>query len=132
MRTLLFIIVLFGILLGLQKLQALRMTRKKGKPVTGLSGAYGEAVATGKPTLFYFYSPGCGACRSMTPIVSEYTGEGSRCFKVDVSRDMATAQAFGVMGTPSTVVVENGIVRDFFVGPRPEAVLTPLLEEARG
>lgn len=131
MRTFLFILLLFGVLLGLQKLQVLRMTRKKGNPAPGLSGAYGEAVATGKPTLFYFYSPGCGACRSMTPLVSEYVGEGSRCFKVDVSRDMATAQAFGVMGTPSTVVVEKGMIRDFIVGPRPEAALTPLLEEAR-
>jgi thioredoxin 1 len=131
MSTLLFIVALFGILLGLQKLQTLRMTRKKGKPAPRLSGVYGEALDSGKPTLFYFYSPGCGACRSMTPIVSEYVEEGSRCFKVDVSRDMATAQAFGVMGTPSTVVVENGVIRDFFVGPRPEAALTPLLEEAR-
>ena len=67
----------------------------------------------------------------MTPVVSRYTKNNPRCFKVDVSKDMDTARAFGVMGTPSTVLVENGLIRDFLVGPKPESDLTALLELTR-
>ena len=115
--------------LGFQYLSILRMKMKKGKPAPSLSGSYGKAVKSGETTLFYFYSPSCGACRSMTPVVERYAGRNDRCFKVDVSQDMETARSFGVMGTPSTVVVENGTIRDFIVGPRPEKELTALLEQ---
>ncbi len=123
-----FFLVLF---FGFQYLTILRMKRKRGKPAPELSGDYGNAVNTGKTALFYFYSPRCGACRSMTPVVERFTNNTSRSFKVDVSHDMDTARHFGVMATPSTVVVEKGIIRDFLVGPRPEAELISLLKETQ-
>ncbi len=116
---------------GFQKFMVFKMSRKKGKPAPELKGTLGKAIKNGKISLFYFYSPSCGACKSMTPIVEGYTKNNPRCFKVDVSKDMDTARAFGVMGTPSTVVIENGIIRDFFVGPKPQAQLTALLESTR-
>jgi len=122
------IVVLF---FGFQKFMVFKMTRKKGKPAPELSGVHGKAIKNGKASLFYFYSPSCGACKSMTPVVSGYTKNNPRCFKVDISKDMTTARAFGVMGTPSTVVIEDGIIRDFFVGPRPVSELTQLLESTR-
>ena len=116
---------------GFQYLTILRMKMKKGKAAPELKGQYGKAIQAGKIVLFYFYSPSCGACRSMTPLVEGYTKNNSRCFKVDVSRDMNTAWAFGVMGTPSTVLVESGVIKDFLVGPRPVPELTRMLELTR-
>jgi len=125
------IVVVVILFFGFQYFMMFRMKLKKGKPAPSLSGHYGKAVESGKMSLFYFYSPSCGACRSMTPIVSEYVEKNSRCFKIDVSRDMDTARAFGVMGTPSTIVVEKGIIKDFIVGPRPAEVLTGILEQTQ-
>jgi len=122
------IVVLF---FGFQKFMVFKMSRKKGKPAPELSGARGKAIKNGKTSLFYFYSPSCGACKSMTPVVEGYTKNNPRCFKVDISKDMDTARVFGVMGTPSTVVIESGIIRDFLVGPKPQAELTRLLESTR-
>ena len=123
------VIVLF---FGFQYLTILRMKLKKGKPAPSLTGAYGKAVKNKKTSIFYFYSPKCGACRTMTPLVEKYTKNNSRCFKVDISKDRATASAFGIMATPSTAVVENGKIKDFIVGPKPQAEFVSLLEQTRG
>lgn len=122
------IIILF---FGFQYLTVLRMKLKKGKPAPSLTGAYGKAIKTKKTSLFYFYSPNCGACRTMTPVIERYTKNNPRCFKVDISKDSATAKAFGIMATPSTAVIENGLIKDFLVGPKPQAELVSLLEQTR-
>lgn len=126
--TLAIVIVLF---FGFQYFMIFKMRLKKGKAAPELSGSYGKAVKNNKTSLFYFYSPSCGACRSMTPLVENYTKNSSRCFKVDVSKDMEIARAFGVMGTPSTVLVENGLITEFIVGPKPAGDFTQLLEMTR-
>ena len=130
MNILLIAAVLGVLFFGFQLLMVRRMKRNKGKAAPELSGNRGEAVQSGALALFYFHSPSCGACRTMTPVVQRFTGGKSRCFSVDVSRDMDTARAFGVMATPTTVLVEGGIIRDFLVGPQPESRLLPLLEQA--
>jgi len=112
-----------------QRFMISRMTKKKGKETPVLSNSsYDKAAKSGKPTLFYFYSPRCGACKTMTPLVEEYANN-ERCFKIDISKDMATAREFGVMGTPSTIVTENGTISEFMVGPRSESLLKPFLEQ---
>jgi len=131
MNTILLISAVLILFFGFQKYQMWKMQKNRGNPAPALSGQYGDAIDSGKASLFYFHSPSCGACRSMTPVISEFTGGGSRCFSVNVAQEMSVAQAFGVMGTPSTVIVENGIIRDFLVGPRPQSELQKLLTEVR-
>ena len=124
--SILFIVVI--LFFGFQYFMILKVKFKKGKAAPELKGVYGKAVKANGTSLFYFYSPSCGACRGMTPVVSQYTKNNPRCFKIDVSKDMETARAFGVMGTPSTVVVEKGIIKDFFVGAKGESDLVEMLE----
>ena len=116
---------------GSQYLIVLKMKLKKGKSAPELPGVYGKAVKNKKTSLFYFYSPQCGACRTMTPLVEQYTKNNSRCFKIDITKDSKTASAFGIMATPSTAVVEDGIIRDFIVGPKPQSDFVELLEQTR-
>lgn len=131
MNTILLIAGILVLFFGVQKFQMWKIQKNKGKDAPNLSGSYGEAIESGKPALFYFHSPSCGACRSMTPVIEEFTGDDSRCFSVNIAQEMSVAQAFGVMATPSTVVVENGIIRDFLLGQRPQQELQKLLTEAR-
>ena len=116
---------------GFQYFMVLKTKFKKGKAAPQLGGKFNEALKGTGISLFYFYSPSCGACRTMTPVVSRYTKNNSRCFKIDISKDMETARAFGVMGTPSTVLVEGGIIKDFIVGARPESDLVGMLEQTK-
>lgn len=123
--------ILVALFFGFQYFMIFKTRFKKGKPAPALSGTYGKALKGGKSVLFYFYSPSCGACRTMTPLVGKYTKNNPRCFKVDISKDMDTARAFGVMGTPSTVVVEGGKIKEFAVGPKPEAEFIRMLDATK-
>ncbi len=120
------VVVLFFLL---QYLMVLKMRLKKGKPAPELEGRYAKASRDGKAALFYFYSDGCGACRPMTPIFEELVKKRKDVFKVDITKDMATARKFGVMGTPSTVLVRDGKIAEFLVGPQSRERIGELLPE---
>ena len=110
-----------------QVLLAMQLSRMRGKPAPKLSGVMGEAVASGKEALFYFHSPTCGPCRAMTPTIRELATRHPRVFEVDVTRDFDTARRFGVMGTPTTVLVRDGMIEDVKMGARPEKEIAGLL-----
>lgn len=119
------VIVLF---LGMQILMVRRMRRQKGRPAPELEGAEGEAIRSGGSSLFYFYSPRCGACRAMTPVVQEMAKKrGDAVFPVDISRDLSMARQFGVMATPTTILVRDGSVADVLIGPQPESALRAMV-----
>ena len=53
--------------------------------------------------------------------------ESGNVFSVNLAKDMQTARAFGVMGTPATVIVEEGRIRKFILGARTERYLRDLI-----
>ncbi|ACF14659.1 Thioredoxin domain [Chloroherpeton thalassium ATCC 35110] len=105
----------------------LKTSFKKGKPVPELPSKYAKAVETGKPTVFYFYSDNCAACKPMTPIIDKYKKKSRNVFKIDARKEFSVAQKFGVMGTPSTVLVKDGVIAEFLVGPQPEEKISAFL-----
>jgi len=122
--------ILLGIVVAFVTLQLFlkfKMSLKKGKPAPEISGKEGKAIRSGKRVLFYFYSPQCGACRTMTPVVEKMSKSNKNVFKVNVASRMDIAKEFGVLGTPSTVVVENGIIKEYIVGAKPESTLIALM-----
>ncbi len=117
MTNVLGIVAVIGLaLIVLRYAMLLKVKMKKGKEAPALSGRYEKAVRSGERALFYFYSDNCGACRPMTPIIEELAKKKKHVYKIDVANDMETAQRFGIMGTPSTVIVEAGKIKDIFVG----------------
>ena len=115
------------LMVSMRVLIVLKIRKQKGKPAPKLEGARGKAMKRDRNSLFYFYSPKCGACRTMTPLVKQLSESNDGVFSVDISQDMATARAFGVMATPTTVIVKAGIVEDILVGPQPPARLKAIL-----
>jgi thioredoxin 1 len=115
-------LVLFVV--GLRVFMVLRIKRQEGKPAPELSGKLGRAARGRDRALFYFYSPGCAPCRPMTPVVRSMRGN---VHAVDITQDMDTARKFGVMATPTTVLVEQGVVQQILVGPQPESTLRALM-----
>lgn len=73
--------------------------------------------------LLYFYSPTCGACRSITPVVDRLAQEFDNVFKVDISQNTALPRSLGVMGTPSAISLAHGKVEEVVLGPVNEAKL---------
>jgi len=122
--------IIGGFILGfilLQYLMMFRMKMKKGKPAPELTGKFEKAVKSGDKALFYFYSPGCGACRPMTPVIERMMKKNKNVFKVNIANEMDTARKFGVMGTPSTVLIRDGKIAEFIVGPKPGEQVEGLL-----
>ncbi len=114
------LVVIVALFVGMQLFMRLKMMLKKGKSAPEVDGKAGRLVSNGDKVLFYFYSPGCRACIPMTPVIKNIAKKNRNVFPVDISKDMATAQKFGVMGTPSTVLVEAGKIKEFLVGFQPE------------
>jgi thioredoxin 1 len=118
-----FVIALVAFILAMNLSVVLRAKFKKGKVVSDIGGKIGEAIKRGERVMLYFYSPTCSACKVQTPIIDNLANGRTKIFKIDVSRDVNTALKFGVMGTPSIVVVEDGKIKEFFVGVKSENIL---------
>lgn len=101
---------------------------KKGKKITPFNGEIGKKVSSGKKLLLYFYSPTCGPCKAMTPVIDKMSKENKDVHKINLSRDMTIGRIFGVMGTPATIVVENSKIKKYVLGARSESYLRGLIE----
>lgn len=123
---LLVVYILLGILIafvGMQYMLVFKSKFNKGKKVKPLSGRFGKMMLRGDRIMMYFYSPACRACKLQTPIVDKLISEGYPIQKIDVSRDISIAREFGVMGTPTTVVLQGDTIVEFIVGARSEEKL---------
>ena len=100
---------------------------KKGKVVEGIEGDLGRSIDTGQKNLLYFYSNSCSACKPMGPVVDALKKEFETVHKINIATDMDIARKFGVMGTPSTVLIEHRKISSFLVGAKSESTLRKLL-----
>jgi thioredoxin 1 len=116
------LVAVFGLMILMQVLVRVRARSQTGKPAPALPGALGEHVAKGRRALVYFFSPGCGACRTITPKIEELSRRNADVHLVDVSRDLDTARALKVMATPSFIEIERGTISGYHVGPAPDLV----------
>lgn len=122
--------ILLGIFIafmGMQYLMILRSKRNKGKRVEQVGGKLGKMMLRGEKAMVYFYSPSCRACKYQTPVIDRLISDGHKIQKVDISRDMATARKFGVMATPTTVVLSGNEIVEFLVGAKTEDKLRKVL-----
>lgn len=78
------------------------------------------------PVMVDFYSPTCGPCTSLAPIIAtlsrEYLGK-IIIAKLDTSNNPGTAMHYQIRGVPSLYFFKNGAVTDHIVGAPPEAQL---------
>jgi thioredoxin 1 len=119
------LIVLF-VLFNLLPLVRARLVR--GRAVPELDELLTPEQRRAPRLLVYFWSPRCGMCRGMTPLIDRLASERHDVLKVNVAESMALAKHFGVMATPSLAVVEKGVVKDLLLGAKSEPKIRALLE----
>jgi thioredoxin 2 len=76
------------------------------------------------PVLVDFYSPTCGPCRMIAPIVETLAQEyGGRLlvFKLDTSTQQMSAARFQIRGVPTLLFFKEGQLVDQLVGAVPRA-----------
>jgi len=83
------------------------------------------------PVLVDFYSPTCGPCKAIAPLIAtlskEYLGRVI-VTKLDTSTNPGTAMHYQIRGVPSLLFFKNGQVVDQVVGAPPEVQLRQKLD----
>lgn len=115
--------ILLALFVGFNLWVRARSKAMEGKPLPEVPGPIGDKLARAKHALVYFMSPGCAACRPLTPRVQKLSQKNSDVFVVDVSNHLDVARALHVLATPSTLEVEQGRIVKVHVGVLPPDVL---------
>ncbi|PMP91487.1 MAG: thioredoxin [Hydrogenobaculum sp.] len=103
-----FLILFLAFIISLRLLATYKMKKLKGATLNEFKNE--------KKLILYFYSENCGACKVMAPIVDSI--KEVKVKKIDVfSKEGAKlVQELGIMGTPTTVIIEKGNVVNAFIG----------------
>ncbi len=100
-----------------------------GRSATLLSRKIPELDDKKGPVLVYCFSPKCGPCRRMLPVIDDLKEETGRVVKFDVTSDMALAQQMGIRATPTLLLVAGGQVQQVLIGAQPADKLRGLLQQ---
>jgi len=121
------VLLLLVILVALQLVPRIQAHRALGRTLTGIPGPLGEAIDDGDRVLAVFSSPACPACRAQGEAVDLLRKNFSSVHTINVVEQPALARTFGIMVTPTSVLVQRGRVRAFLVGIQSAQKLRTLL-----
>jgi thioredoxin 1 len=79
-----------------------------------------------------FWAAWCGPCKALAPIVEELaTAYSGRIIvgKIDVDKNVATPQRYGVRGIPTLLIFKGGKVQEQIVGYVPKDTIQKALEK---
>jgi thioredoxin len=93
----------------------------------------GVVAGSDRPVLVVLWSPTCGHCKMLAPMLAglfEEFGDRFTVVKVNVAESPEIVDRFEVMGTPTLLVVVDGEVTHRRTGVAPEPLLRKWLEKA--
>lgn len=99
------------------KWSAIRKARRHiGEDVSGFTHAIVRPDQDVQSKIYYFTASYCGPCKAMAPMIDQLQQSYPGLIKVDIEEQPELAEGFGVMATPTFVVVKNNQVAEVKVG----------------
>lgn len=92
---------------------------------------FSEIINGDKPVLIDFYADWCQPCKMMPPIlkdVKDKLGDKIRILKVDVDRNQAVAQKWGIQSIPTVMIFKKGEIKFRQAGVLPANQLIEALQ----
>lgn len=71
-----------------------------------------------RPSLLFFYAPGCSVCRQMEPAIGELEQEGYTIRRINIAENTGMAGNFKVMAAPTTIIIKKQLISAYHVGFR--------------
>ena len=91
-----------------------------------------EVVESQVPVLVDFWSPGCGPCKMLAPLMEEladdYQGK-IKVVKANTQHAGQVAMVMGVRSVPTVVLFHGNEVVDAFVGARPKVAFAKVVDK---
>ena len=92
---------------------------------------FNEIINSDKPVLIDFSAEWCQPCKMMPPILKDVkrnVGDKVRIIKIDVDRNPAVAQKYGIRSVPTIMIFKNGQVLFNQAGVIPAQQLTEIVK----
>lgn len=116
-------LLVVGAIVAVQLFAGRYARRLEGEPVPSLPGPLGERLRG--DVVLWFHSATCGPCKAMEPGIRALEAQGL-AIVIDAHTQVDVARAFGVMATPTTVVVQGGRIQRVRMGVLGPAELASL------
>ena len=91
-----------------------------------------EVLKSDVPVLVDMFATWCGPCKMMSPIIDEIAeevGDKIKVGKINVDENQELAMEYEVMSIPTIIILQNGEVKNSFVGVRKKEEIISCLEK---
>lgn len=117
-------------MLLLQVVTRFKLKSLENTPAPEFTDVLGADAARFRCVMIYFYSDHCPPCRRVGPIIDQFQQQRNNIFKVNAAKNSELAWRFKIAGTPSVVVVEDGLIKHMLVGSVSAKKLQSILDSA--
>jgi thioredoxin 1 len=87
------------------------------------------------PVFVDFYADWCGPCRMIAPtieaLLEEYEGK-VKFVKINVDNNQQLAMKYDILSIPTSILFENGTVKDSLIGAYPASAYKQRIDHALG